>query len=262
MKLSILMPALDEIATIGAIVTRIGQVLPQVEKQLIIVDDGSRDGTREWLISSFGALDPARGPASAPPQPVAATPTHNLEIKAILHPRNTGKGGAIRTALQFADGDVIVIQDADLEYDPADWEIMFDLIARRRVADVVFGSRFFGKPHRSLYFHHYLGNRLLSLLFNILFNQTLSDIECCYKMFSREVRQTLNLTCPDFGVEIELSAQIAAARRWRIYEVAVNYFGRTYQEGKKITWTDGLKGLWYIVKFRLGPGHVSGGKSA
>jgi hypothetical protein len=128
---------------------------------------------------------------------------------------------------------------------------MYELIAVRKVADVVYGSRFYGRPHRSLYYHHYMANRLISTIFNILYNQTLSDIEVCYKMFTREVRDSLRITCNDFGVEVQLGAQIALARRWRIYEVGIQYFGRTYDEGKKINWRDGLKALWYLVKFRF-----------
>jgi glycosyltransferase involved in cell wall biosynthesis len=256
MKLSILMPAFNEIATIAEIISRIRPVLPEIDKQLIVIDDGSTDGTREWLVANFDAIAADGDAASVRAHAAAPADSGKLDVMVILHTRNQGKGGAIRTGLKFADGDVIVAQDADLEYEPHDWEIMLDLIARRRVADVVFGSRFFGLPHRSLNFHHYLGNRLISLTFNVLFNQTLSDVECCYKMFTREVQKSLNITCLDFGVEIELSAQIAAAKRWRIYEVGVNYFGRTYQDGKKIMWTDGLKALWYLAKYRLRPGHL------
>jgi len=145
-----------------------------------------------------------------------------------------------------------VIQDADLEYDPNDWEQMYDLIATRRVADVVFGSRFYGRPHRSLYFRHYLGNRLISVLFNIMFDQTLTDIEACYKMMTSAVARSLRLTANDFGIEVELSARIARQRNLRIYEVGISYFGRTYAEGKKIVWKDGVKALWYLLKFRFG----------
>ena len=144
-----------------------------------------------------------------------------------------------------------MIQDADLEYDPSDWARMYDLIATRKVADVVFGSRFYGRPHRSLYFHHYLGNRLISLLFNLLFNQTLTDIESCYKMMTSSVARSLRLTANDFGIEVEIGARIARQRNLRIYEVGISYFGRTYAEGKKIIWKDGVKALWYLVKYRF-----------
>ena len=144
-----------------------------------------------------------------------------------------------------------MIQDADLEYDPSDWQPMYHLIAVRKVADVVFGSRFYGRPHRSLYFHHYFANRLISLLFNIVFNQTLTDIETCYKMMTREVARSLRLTANDFGIEVEMSAEIARQRNLRIYELGISYYGRTYAEGKKINWKDGLKALWYVFKFRF-----------
>ena len=157
----------------------------------------------------------------------------------------------MRTGFARASGDVIVIQDADLEYDPNDWSRMLPLIVDRKVADVVYGSRFHGRPHRSLYFHHYMGNRLISFLFNLLYDQMLSDIEVCYKMFTSEVLNGLKLTSDDFGLEIEISAQIARARRWRIYEVGISYYGRTYDEGKKINWLDGLKALVYLFKFRI-----------
>jgi glycosyltransferase involved in cell wall biosynthesis len=174
-----------------------------------------------------------------------------FSIDALFHERNRGKGAAVRSGLARALGDVIVIQDADLEYDPTDWSRMLPLIADRKVADVVYGSRFYGQPHRSLYFHHYLGNWIISSLFDILYNQMLSDIEVCYKMFTREVLQTLELTSNGFKIEIEISAQIALARCWRIYEVSISYYGRTYEEGKKINWRDGLKALVYLVKFRF-----------
>jgi hypothetical protein len=130
---------------------------------------------------------------------------------------------------------------------------MLPLIVDRKVADVVYGSRFYGRPHRSLYYHHYMGNRIISILFNILYNQMLTDIEVCYKMFTREVLQALELTTEGFGFEIEISAQIALARRWRIYEVGISYFGRTYEDGKKVNWQDGVKALAYLIKFRTWP---------
>src|SRR5262249_6697585 len=157
------------------------------------------------------------------------------------HDHNRGKGGGVRTGFAVIRGDVVVVQDADLEYDPNDWQQMYDLIATRKVADVVFGSRFYGRPHRSLYFHHYLANRSVSLLFNLMFNQTLTDIEACYKMMTSSVVRSLNLTANDFGIEVEISARIARQRNLRIYELGISYFGRTYAEGKKITWKDGLK---------------------
>jgi glycosyltransferase involved in cell wall biosynthesis len=174
-----------------------------------------------------------------------------FSVAVFFHDRNRGKGAALRTGFAHVNGDVVVIQDADLEYDPGDWSLMLPLIVERQVADVVYGSRFFGRPHRSLYYHHYIGNRIISIMFNILYNQMLSDVEVCYKMFRREVLQELDLTANDFGFEIEISAQIALARHWRIYEVGITYFGRTYEEGKKINWRDGIKALGYLFKFRL-----------
>jgi glycosyltransferase involved in cell wall biosynthesis len=166
-----------------------------------------------------------------------------------LHDRNRGKGAALRTGLEYASGDVIVIQDADLEYDPRDWAEMLRLIEEDK-ADVVFGSRFFGKAHRVLFFHHYMGNRLISFLVNLLYDLNLSDVEVCYKMFRRDILRGIKLTCDDFGFEVEFTAKVAK-RRYRIYEVGVHYYGRTYATGKKINWRDGLKALYYVIKFRF-----------
>jgi glycosyltransferase involved in cell wall biosynthesis len=255
--LSVVIPVYNEAGTIGRVVLQVAKALPEVRKQIIIVDDCSRDGTSEWLRRSLAA------PAGIW-DGIAIDADGELRLSAggrqdgagfsftvLFHDRNRGKGAALRTGFAQATGDVIVIQDADLEYDPRDWSLMLPLIVERQVADVVYGSRFYGRPHRSLYFHHYAANRLISVLFNILYNQMLSDIEVCYKMFRREVLQELNLTADDFCFEIEISAQIALARRWRIYEVGISYFGRTYDEGKKIIWRDGVKALVYLFKFRL-----------
>jgi glycosyltransferase involved in cell wall biosynthesis len=243
MLLSVVIPAFNERITLPSVLPAVVAALPDVDKQIIIVDDGSTDGTRDWLRTQFpgGCLQLDAAPAHA------AT----VEIRVLYHERNSGKGAALRTGFAAATGAVIVVQDADLEYDPRDWHRMYDLIAGRQSADVVFGCRFYGEPHRSLYFHHFLANRLISVLFNILYNQTLMDIEVCYKMFRREVLDQMQLTCADFGIEIELSAKIAKSRRWRIYEIGISYFGRTYAEGKKINWRDGVKALWYLLKFRI-----------
>jgi glycosyltransferase involved in cell wall biosynthesis len=260
MLLSIVIPAFNEIATLGRTLAAVALSLPDVRKQVIIVDDASTDGTRDWLQRRF----PGNGGRFTTYQLVeagtGASPARSvtdnrpeIEVVVIFHERNRGKGGALQSGFAAVTGDVVVVQDADLEYDPTDWERMYPLIAERRVADVVFGSRFYGMPHRTLYFHHYLANRLVSFLFNLLFNQMLSDVEVCYKMMTREVMQTLRLTCCDFGVEIEMSAKIARGSHWRIYEVGISYFGRTYAEGKKIGWRDGLKALWYLCKFRAIP---------
>jgi glycosyltransferase involved in cell wall biosynthesis len=256
LRLSVLIPVFNERPTIGRVLAAVAGVMPEVSKELVIVDDGSSDGTREFLARELsgkhgpvsrvalredGGLDLERANRDVP---------GSLRFKVIFHDANQGKGAAVRTAMSAASGDVVVVQDADLEYDPQDWAVMYDLIAVRQVADVVFGSRFFGRPHRSLYFHHFLANRLISILFNLIYNQTLSDIEVCYKMLARRVVDTLDITCRDFGCEVQISAQIAL-RHWRIYEVGISYFGRTYAEGKKINWKDGVKALWYVVKFRF-----------
>ena len=254
MKLSIVIPAYNERHTIAACLARVVAALPEVEKEIIVVDDCSRDGTGDWLRQNVGRLSgtdcalevDAAGDARLVPGPARA-----VSVAALFHPVNRGKGAALQTGLQGVTGEVIVIQDADLEYDPVDWGIMYELIAQRRVADVVYGSRFYGRPHRALYFHHYLANRLISFLFNALYDQTLSDIEVCYKMFTRPVLDSLRLSVDDFGFEVQFSAQVARARRWRIYEVGISYYGRTYQEGKKINWRDGVKALWYLFKFRF-----------
>jgi glycosyltransferase involved in cell wall biosynthesis len=257
--LSVVVPAYNETATIGRILVEVAGALPTVTKQIIIVDDCSTDGTSEWLRRNLGN---ARGIWSG----ISVGCDGELHLSAegmregggfsftvIFHERNRGKGAAVRTGFEHVSGAVVVIQDADLEYDPNDWAFMLPLIVDRQVADVVYGSRFYGRPHRSLYYHHYIGNRIISIVFNILYNQMLSDIEVCYKMFTKEVLKQLVLTSEGFGFEIEISAQIARARRWRIYEVGISYYGRTYGEGKKIKWVDGVWALVYLVKFRTWP---------
>ncbi len=254
MKLSIVIPAYNERHTIAACLVRVVAALPEVEKEIVIVDDCSGDGTQEWLrrnVENLAGTDCALEIDAGGDVRLLAGPARAVTLRALYHPANRGKGGALQTGLRAVSGEVIVIQDADLEYDPADWAIMYDLIAHRRVADVVYGSRFYGRPHRALYFHHYLANRLISFLFNALYDQTLSDIEVCYKMFTHEVLQSLRLSANDFGFEVQFSAQVARARHWRIYEVGISYYGRTYQEGKKINWRDGVKALWYVLKHRF-----------
>ena len=255
MILSVVIPVFNERQTLPAVLVAVAAALPEVVKEIVIVDDGSTDGTREWLEStfpddggSFAAIDTTTEGVTFRTASVSAAP---ITIRVLYHPVNRGKGSALKTGFAATTGAVLVVQDADLEYDPSDWRRMYEFIALRGVADVVFGCRFYGLPHRSLYFHHFLANRLISFIFNALFNQTLMDIEVCYKMLRREVLDDIELTCCDFGVEIELSAKIAKSRRWRIYETGVSYCGRTYEEGKKIGWRDGLKALWYLVKFRI-----------
>jgi glycosyltransferase involved in cell wall biosynthesis len=256
--LSVIVPAFNERRTIASIIIAISAALPDVPKEVIVVDDGSTDGTRDWLLANAGHAGTQwrtphidmHGQLTEAASPDSRCP---MQLRALLHEKNLGKGGALRTGLAASTGDIVIIQDADLEYDPQDWAVMYDLIAKRRVADVVYGSRFTACPHRALYFHHYMANRLISFIFNMLYNQMLTDIEVCYKMMSRAVVNSLRLTCNDFGVEVQLSAQIARNRHWRIYEVGISYFGRTYDEGKKINWRDGLMALWYLAKFRFTP---------
>jgi glycosyltransferase involved in cell wall biosynthesis len=255
MLLSIIVPVYNERHTLGSVLAIVAQSLPNVSKEIIVVDDDSKDGTRDWLKANFpnGArrgstvdIDNEGNLTFKGPEESSIT-----TIYPIFHERNRGKGGGLQTGFAASRGDVLVIQDADLEYDPKDWEQMYDLIAKRKVADVVFGSRFYGQPHRSLYFHHYLANRFISFFFNLVFNQTLSDIEACYKMMTGSVARSLHLTANDFGIEVEICAKIARQRNLRIYELGISYFGRTYAEGKKVTWKDGFKALWYVLKFRF-----------
>jgi glycosyltransferase involved in cell wall biosynthesis len=216
--LSIVIPVYNEICTIGRILVEVANALPEVPKQIVIVDDRSSDGTSDWLRKNLGGIKGSwRGLSLSSGGDLELSsygPRNHTTVSftILYHERNRGKGAAVRTGLTSARGNVVVIQDADLEYDPNDWSRMLPLIVERKVADVVYGSRFYGRPHRSLYFHHYLGNRLISFLFNLLYNQMLSDIEVCYKMFTREVLNHLQLTADDFGFEIEISAQIARAR--------------------------------------------------
>jgi len=257
--LSVVMPVYNEVRTIGQVLVEVTKALPGVPKQIIIVDDYSSDGTSAWLRRNLAHaagvwrgiyLD---GDGELHLSAAGQQNTAGFWFTVLFHERNRGKGAAVRTGFAHVSGDVIVIQDADLEYDPNDWSLMLPLIVDRKVADVVYGSRFFGRPHRSLFYHHYIGNRVISILFNILYDQMLSDIEVCYKMFTKEVLKELALTSDGFGFEIEISAEITRARCWRIYEVGISYYGRTYEEGKKINWLDGIKALAYLFIFRARP---------
>jgi len=268
MKLSVIIPVYNERPYIEQVLRRVMKALPQVEKEIVIVDDGSTDGTREWLKETFGETNPEPAVVmvkesgdwevlKSESEVVKNQSDGNVsqlskvkpcKVKVIFHERNKGKGAALRTGFAEATGDVLVIQDADLEYDPRDWEEMWQLIVEG-YADVVYGSRFYGKPHRVLYYHHFLGNKLISNLINLLCDVTLSDIEVCYKMFRKEVLNSITLICNDFGFEVEFTVKVAKQKCWRIYEVGIRYYGRTYTEGKKINWKDGLKAPWYIIKF-------------
>jgi glycosyltransferase involved in cell wall biosynthesis len=225
MKLSVVIPVYNEAATIVGLIERVRAV--DIPKEIIVVDDCSSDGTADVL---------RRLPAAP-----------DLTLK--FHPVNRGKGAALRTGFQAATGDVVIVQDADLEYDPEEYHKLLAPIVDGR-ADVVYGSRFAGgESHRVLYFWHSIGNRVLTLLSNAFTNLNLTDMETCYKMFKREIIQSLVLEEDRFGFEPEVTAKLAKLR-CRIYEVGISYSGRTYEEGKKIGWRDGLRAIWCIVKYR------------
>lgn len=228
LTLSVIMPAYNEEATIEEAVRRLHEVPLRLE--IIAVNDCSTDRTGE-------ILDRLRRQGG---------------LHQVLHqPRNAGKGAAVRAAVRVATGHVIVVQDADLEYDPAELPNLLDPIRLGR-ADAVFGSRFQGGPRRVLYFWHSVGNRLLTLLSNMLTDLNLTDMETCYKMVRADLFKSLPLVSNRFGLEVELTARLARARA-RVWEIPISYSGRTYAEGKKIDWRDGLAALWHIVRFNLGP---------
>ncbi len=222
--LSVVMPVYNERNTIEEMITRVLAVPLRVE--LIVVDDGSKDGTRDML----QRLQAERG------------------FTLIFQPRNQGKGAALRRGFQEVSGDLVVIQDADLEYSPEEFPQLIELICQGR-ADVVYGSRFLGR-HRVFLFTHYAGNRLLTLITNVLYNTMLTDMETCYKVMRAEVLKSFALESDGFGIEPELTAKIFK-RKYRVYEVPITYDGRGYEEGKKITWRDGVVALWVLLKYRF-----------
>jgi glycosyltransferase involved in cell wall biosynthesis len=227
MKLSVVMPVYNERATLREVVKKVLAVPLEIE--LICVDDGSRDGSREIL---------------------AELQSEHPQIRTFLQPRNMGKGAALRRGIQEATGDFVIIQDADLEYDPAEYPLMIEPLVQGK-ADVVFGSRFLGgAPHRVLYFWHSVGNRALTLLSNCLTNINLSDMETCYKVFRREVIQAIPIEENRFGFEPEITMKVAR-RNLRLYEVGISYWGRTYEEGKKIGWKDGVRALYCLAKYAI-----------
>jgi glycosyltransferase involved in cell wall biosynthesis len=226
-KLSVVIPVYNERGTIEEILNSVQSV--PVDKEIIVVDDGSTDGTRELLVNR-------------------RTPDPDM-LRVLLQPRNAGKGAALRRGFQAARGEIILVQDADLEYDPGDYVQLLAPI-ERGVADVVYGSRFLGGPHRVLFFWHSVGNKLLTTLSNMLTNLNLTDVWTCYKVFRADVLHQIVLHEDRFGFEAEVTAKVAQGG-WRIYEVPISYNGRTYAEGKKITWRDGVRGVWCTLRYAM-----------
>lgn len=226
MKLSIIIPCYNESSTILSLIDAVKQS-PVTDREIIIVDDGSKDGTRDIL----GEMN-------------------DSEVRVIFHKANQGKGAALRTGFQEATGDICIVQDADLEYDPQEFPLVIQPILEGK-ADVVFGSRFqSGRPHRVVYFWHRIGNGVLTLMSNFFTDLNLSDMETCYKAFRREVIQSIRIRENRFGFEPEVTAKVAKMNL-RIYEVGISYYGRTYDEGKKIGWRDGFRAIYCILKYNL-----------
>lgn len=227
MKLSVVVPCYNEVKTIMSLVQAV-EASPHQPKEIIIVDDFSTDGTREILKSQ---VEP-RG------------------VRVLYHEKNQGKGAALRTGFQHCTGEVVIVQDADLEYDPQEYPHVLKPILKGQ-ADVVFGSRFMGhRAHRVVYFWHMIGNKFLTMLSNIFTNLNLTDMETCYKAFRREIIQAITIEEDRFGFEPEITAKVAKLK-CRIYEVGISYHGRTYEEGKKIGWKDGLRAIWCILKYNV-----------
>lgn len=233
-KLSILIPAYNEAKTIHEILDKVLAVKLQgdLKKEIVIVNDCSKDNTQEVVINYF---------------------KHHPEIETILHeqPFNQGKGAAIRKAIELATGDYLIIQDADLEYDPEEYNILLKPILSN-VADAVYGSRFIGgKPHRILFFWHTLGNKFLTFLSNMFTNLNLTDMETCYKVFRADIIKGIKLKENRFGFEPEVTAKLARIPKLRLYEIGISYYGRTYEDGKKIGWKDGFRAIYCILKYGL-----------
>jgi glycosyltransferase involved in cell wall biosynthesis len=227
LKLSVLIPVYNEAETIAEILRRVRAVDTGLEREIVVVNDGSTDGTTEVLQSQASTED----------------------LRVVYHETNQGKGAAVRTALQHASGDILLIQDADLEYDPREYPALLKPILEER-SQVVYGSRFRGAPHKAMFFWHMVGNKFLTLVTNILYNTILSDMETCYKVFTREIADKLRLKSPRWGFDPEITAQILKMG-YRIYEVPISYTGREFYEGKKISWRDGFVVLWTLLRYRL-----------
>src|ERR1700741_4811436 len=244
-KGSIVIPVYNEKSTIDEILRRVLDT--EVRKEVIVVDDCSTDGTRQILENM--AARQARGEARAP-APGGGGPLPLRDLRFFFQGQNQGKGAALRRGFSVATGEIVLVQDADLEYDPRDYPKLLEPILDGR-ADVVYGSRFLGGPQRVHYFWHYVANKILTLMSDVFSNLKLTDMETCYKVFRREVLQDIQLKSNRFGFEPEITAKVAKGN-WRIDEVPSSYAGRTYEEGKKITWKDGVQALWCIVRFNIG----------
>jgi glycosyltransferase involved in cell wall biosynthesis len=243
--LSVVIPVFNELRTIEEILVRVQNV--SIPKEIIIVDDASTDGTRDFLST---IANHAQQGSDSMLLPTLGVDLKIANLRIYFQTKNAGKGAALRRGFEEARGEIVIIQDADLEYDPQEYGQLIGPIEQGQ-ADVVFGSRFLGGPHRVLFFWHYVGNKLLTLMSDMVTDLNLSDVWTCYKAFRREVLLTLTLEENRFGFEQEITIKIAK-NRWRVYEVPISYYGRTYAEGKKITWKDGFRALWCILKYTLG----------